>query len=158
MDPFLQKILENTFTLSRLKHRLHALREYVSHQIFAKGETSGIETADLKWLNSLGNPFFLNFSRDNFDGIFKNLEDYLKNCRPLIIYLAFEPTEELLQTIGLYLRKNFTKYPIFDAKVDPELIAGAALSFNGVYKDYSLRVKINNEKEKILANFKKFLT
>ncbi len=157
MEPILQKILESTFTLSQLKHRVRILHEYLSEKLFTNNKTSSqVEPEDLVWLNSLGGSFLDQFNINNLDQIFKDLEDYLQKIKPLIIYLAFEPNEELNHQIGLYLRQN-SSHKIFDAKMDPNLIAGCALSLNGIYKDYSLKVKITQEKEKILANFKKFL-
>lgn len=157
-NPVLQKILENSFTLSQCKHRVRILREYISYKLFSKEEEAAKQDpSDSEWLNSLGNSFFSQFNRSNFDQIFADLENYLKKARPLIIYLAFNPSDELVSQIGLYLRKN-SQHQIFDLKVDPNLVAGAALSYNGIYKDYSLRAKIGFEKEKILANFKRFLT
>lgn len=158
MEPYLEKILESTFTVSQMRHRVRILREHISRKLFNTSNTKQLELADLEWVNLLGKPFLDQFTKDNCDQIFKYLEDYLQNLKPLIIYFAFEPVKELNDQVGLMLRQNFTNHKVFDAKIDPGLVAGCALSFNGIYKDYSLRVRIAQEKEKIMQNFKKFLS
>ncbi len=158
MDPILQKISESSFTLSQLRHKVRILKEYLSHQIFAGTEAAPqFEPSDVSWLNSLGRSFLSQFNKDNIDQVFEKTESYLNTLKPLIIYIAFAPTDELDYQIGLFLRKNFRNMQIFEIRVDPNLIAGCALSFNGVYKDYSFRVMIESKREEILKSFKKFL-
>lgn len=157
-NPVLQKILENTFTLGILHHRLRFLREAILYKVFARRDYLTQDAVDLNWLNSLGEPFFKQFNKDNVDKLFEGLELYIQNLKPLIIYFASPPSDVIIIQTGLWLRKNCPSHQIFDAKIDPNLVAGTALSLNGVYKDYSLRVKIAAEKEKILASFKKFLS
>lgn len=158
MDAILQKILESTYTLSQLKHRVRALHEYLSAKLFAPQNPPQLEPGDSAWVNSLGNDFLGQLNKDNINKIFTGLDAYIRQLKPLIIYIAFESTDESNNQVGKMLRKEFTGHKIFDVKIDPKLIAGCALSLNGVYKDYSLRVKIENEKGKILESFKKFLT
>lgn len=157
-NQILQKILENTFTLSQLKHKVRILHEYLSGKFFTSQETpQQFEPTDIIWINTLGASFFNQFNKDNISHIFEYLGAFIKKQKPLVIYLSFEPTEETISQIGLNLRKNFTNHQIFDLKADPKLIAGAALSFNGILKDYSMRVAIENKKKEILASFKRFL-
>lgn len=153
----LQTILQNSFTLSQLKHRVRALHEYLSAKLFSPQTLPQLEPGNLNWVNSLGNDFLSQFNKDNINQTFTNLDAYIRQLKPLIIYLPFEPTDELNSQVGQILRKEFKNHQIFDVKLDPKLIAGCALSLNGVYKDYSLRVKIEAEKAKILESFKKFL-
>lgn len=158
MDAILQKILENTYTLSQLKHRVRTLHEYLSSKLFAPQTPLQLEPGDSTWVNSLGNGFLGQFNKDNINKIFTGLDTYIRQLKPLVIYVAFEPTDESNGQIGQILRKEFTNHKIFDAKIDPKLIAGCALSLNGIYKDYSLRLKVESEKAKILESFKRFLT
>ena len=45
----------------------------------------------------------------------------------------------------------------FGKIVDPRLIAGAALVWKGVYRDYSLRAKLEQKRQELLEEFRKFL-
>lgn len=75
----------------------------------------------------------------------------------LLIYIAFEADDQTIYQIGMNLKKSFTSITLFDIKVNPALIAGCALSFGGIYRDYSLKAKIEDKKSEILESFKKFL-
>ena len=165
MDPInevntiLQKIIETSSTLGQLRHKVRILKEYLSHQIFAVSEPAPqFESEDLSWLNSLDRSFLGQFNKDNIVKTFETTEAALNTIKPLIIYIAFAPTDELNYQIGLFLRKNFLNHKIFEIRTDPNLVAGCALSYKGVYKDYSLRTIIESKREQILKSFKKFLS
>jgi F0F1-type ATP synthase delta subunit len=65
--------------------------------------------------------------------------------------LALEPPEEMLQSLSEWFLLNINKQVLFDIKVDPALIAGATLTYNGKYKDYSIGQVV----EKIIKNYGK---
>lgn len=53
--------------------------------------------------------------------------------------LAFEPTEEILMSLSQWFLMQLKKQVTFAITVDYSLIAGAKITFNGKYKDYSLK-------------------
>lgn len=158
MSDILNTILSDTYTLTQLKHRLRILKNYLLKNFFG-GDMKLAEaaTADLNWLKSLDHTFYQNFHQDNVYDIFTNLEAEIKKISPLTIYLTFEPDSSTCASIGMFARKRFNSSLILDIKYDPSLIAGAALVWKGVYKDYSLRAKIAEKKTEILQSFKRFL-
>ena len=94
------------------------------------------------------------------------LESTIDQIKTLSIYLAFEPDSNSLILIGKYIRKNFPiaqkstsiKLPLLlDIKYDRSLIAGTALVWNGIYKDFSVKSIIEEKKQIILDSFKKYL-
>jgi len=57
----------------------------------------------------------------------------------------------------VWLRENLDQPRlVFDFKVDPSLIGGCAFVYKGVYKDYSLRARISDNKDKIIGEFRKY--
>ena len=157
-DHLFNKILENAYTLGQLRHRVRLLKEYLYHQIFAATQPQPqFEPVDSSWLNSLDKTFLAMFNKDNVDKTFENTEATLDTLKPLIIYIAFPPTEELIAQIGFFLRNNLKNHKLFEIRVDPNLVAGCALSFKGIYKDYSLRMLIQSKRAEILASFKKYI-
>ncbi len=68
---------------------------------------------------------------------------------PLVsLTLAFEPQEQTLKLIADWFLLNIGKSVLFDIKVDKNLIAGAALFYNGKYLDFSIKPKF----ERVLKN------
>lgn len=145
MNDILPTILKDTYTISQLRHKISVLKQsFLQH--FFSGQTIEINQNHLKFIN-----------KDNVYQVFDDLEKEIAKFIPLTIYLTFEPDEATLTQIGQYGRKIFGPSLLFDVKYDPRLIAGAALVWKGVYRDYSLRSKIEERKMLILDTFKKFL-
>lgn len=151
-------ILKDTFTLLQLRHRLRVLKSHLLKALFGMDKTPPFDQKDLGWLSTLPQSFFQNFSKDNVYKIFDELEKYLANLPTLIIYLPIEASENISLQIGSYARQAFQNPKIIlDTKYDPALIAGAALVWRGMYRDYSLRSRVEARKEELLAGFKKYL-
>lgn len=63
--------------------------------------------------------------------------------------LAFLPSKSLVKKLALWFKKNFGSKVVLDIQVDPKILGGAILSFNGYYRDFSLKKKL----ERKLKNF-----
>lgn len=156
MDNILETILKETYSLSLLKHRMRILKSYLTQKLFGS-QKAVFSQADLNWLNSKDQTFYQEFTRENVYQLLNELEKQLNQMVPLVIYFPFEANDETLAQIGNFTRTIFAKPNLLlEAKFDPKLIAGCALSFKGIYKDYSLRAKIEQKKGEILESFKKF--
>ncbi len=155
----LNTILTNTYTQTQLKHRVRTLKSYLEKALFTTDRSlKDSSQSDLNWLNSLPGTFYKNFNKNNIYQLFTEVEREIEKLPTLIMYLAFEPNDEALSILGPMVRKTFENQSLLiDIKIDPALIAGCGLSFKGVYKDYSLRAKIEVKKEQIMENFKQFL-
>lgn len=158
MNEILNTILKDTYSLAQLKHRLNILKSYFLKAFFGNLEqTAPVSKEDLNWLNSMPEIFYQQFNKNNVYQIFDDLENLTLKITPLTIYLTFEPDNVTLAQIGAYARKAFGTALLLDIKFNPGLIAGCSLSFKGIQKDYSLRVKIEERKLQISEGFKKFL-
>lgn len=157
MNEILNTILKDTYTLKDLKHRLNILKSYLSQSFFGTGAIMRLEEKDSAWLKSLPSSMGQHFNKDNISTVFAELEKGANQLKTLVIYLAFEPDQSGLALIGNYARKTFGNSLLLDIKYDPNLIAGAAFVWKGIYKDYSLRASIEQKKALILDSFKKFL-
>lgn len=149
-------LLQNTYTLSQLKHRLKILKIYFS-QVFFKASPESLNDSDNLWLNSLPKDFIISFNKDNFANRLGQLENVINQLQTLILYLPFEVSGEALEKIGQKARILFNPALVLDIKYNPSLLAGCALVWKGVYKDYSLKSKIEERKMELSESFKKFL-
>lgn len=156
MDQILPTILKNTYSLQQLKHRFNVLKNSILESFF-NTPAQNITAKDLSWLQTFPPSFSKNFTKDNVYEIFNLLDKEITKLKTLVIYLTFEPDDTSLVSIGSYSRKLFGGNLLLDVKFDPNLIAGTALVWNGNYKDYSLRAKIEEKKNAVSDSFKKFL-
>lgn len=60
----------------------------------------------------------------------------------LTLTIAFEPKEQTMRALSEWFVLNIKHQVLFDIQVDPKLIAGASISFNGRNADYSIREKL----------------
>jgi len=68
--------------------------------------------------------------------------------------LSFVPDEKIIEKLSGWIKVNVTKETILDIEVDPQILGGAVVAFNGKYLDESLRKKMeevfSNEKQELL--------
>lgn len=157
MNNLLETILKDCFTLARLQRRVRILKSFLENKLFSNNTPTNIEEADMNWLKSLGEPFFSQFNQNNLYQIFTDTEAQISKLSPLIIYFPFTIDNQTEVQIGSFIRKLFPTIYLFDAKFDPNLIAGCSISWRGVLKDYSLRARVEEKKTEILSGFKKYV-
>jgi F0F1-type ATP synthase delta subunit len=93
----------------------------------------------------------------NIYATFETLEKDIKTIEPLILYLPYELPDEEISQIGTKLRADYGNKFLIEVNIDPNLIAGCALSFKGIYKDYSIKQKIADNKQQILSTFRQYV-
>ena len=70
------------------------------------------------------------------------IKDLVTHVPTVEISLAFTPTPRFLDRVSGWLFENFKEPILLDLSVDPEIAGGAIVAFKGIYKDYSLRKKM----------------
>lgn len=156
-DKILDKILITTYTMASLKKRLKALKSRLSESYFGGDTNKAMVQEELEWLNTYGVQFLSDFQKESFYQTMTKIEQIVSSIKPLTIYLSFDPSPEQVTLIGTKVREIYTQKLVIDIKYNPELIGGSAFIWNGVYKDYSIRNRIQQDKDKILQSFKSFL-
>lgn len=73
---------------------------------------------------------------------FINAIKEIKNLPTVHMILAFEPKIDLIKQIQEWFYENLKKIVILDISVDPEIIAGSIISYQGLANEYTLANKI----------------
>ncbi|OGD96078.1 hypothetical protein A3F02_03205 [Candidatus Curtissbacteria bacterium RIFCSPHIGHO2_12_FULL_38_9b] len=68
---------------------------------------------------------------------FNSLCDFLGKIPKIELILAFEPSAEFLGKIKRWFWENFKKRVVFEIIIKPEIIGGAIIEYNGIYRDFS---------------------
>lgn len=63
----------------------------------------------------------------------------LQKSKEVNLTIAFEPSEEIITKLSTWFVVNLKKAVILDITVDPTLIGGIIIGYNGFYKDISLK-------------------
>lgn len=161
----LNEILKKTFRYYDLVRRVRILKSILTKKHFGATEIEqkGLEKEELirahdqTWLESLDPKILEKINKENLYQIFTDMEKTILELKYLIIYLTFEINEQEIEKLGNYLRQSYGQNFLYETSFDPDLIGGCALSWNGNYKDYSLRSKINDNKQTVLESLRKVL-
>lgn len=69
----------------------------------------------------------------------KKIQESLSNLPMISLTIAFEPSEEMLTILSQWFVSNVNKQVLFDIHIDSSIIAGTKITYNGKFKDYSIK-------------------
>ncbi len=168
-DVTLGKFLTLTYTKREALKRLRLIRHFLDFKIYSLKEEKDFKKlieayskkdpeADKQFILELGDEFFNAFVPAEADTQIKELEAGIEKIKTVTLYTPFEIPQIDVERMGSWLKKTVGTSALFDLEFDPNLIGGCALSYNGIYKDYSLRKRLEDNKTEVLnmlTGFKK---
>lgn len=81
------------------------------------------------------------------------LKEELLKMEVVILELAFEPTLTSVESFASHIKKVRGASSVLDIRYNPELIAGAKISFRGKYKDFSMTDRFKEVMEEVKKHF-----
>lgn len=156
----LDNILANNYTQGEALRRLRVLKSIMISKLFggsADISQKDISDIDQGWLKTMETKLIDVINKKDVYKTFAQTEEQIKKIKTLVIYLPFDIPEHEIIRLGEKIRSDFGKNFLMELKYDPNLIAGAALVWNGVMKDYSVRQQINQNRQTILEAFKEYI-
>lgn len=137
------------------KSRLSTISEMVYKSDFnfekALMEQIGIQKKD-KFLNILRDNNVSVESTTAIKSFINNLQEKISALPVFTIKLAFEPKEQTLKAISEWFILNTKKQVLLDIKVDPKILAGCDISFNGEFLSFSKKPMLDKIIEDVFAN------
>lgn len=133
--------------------------------------------SEAHWISNLGEDFFKQFTDYNTSNLLKDLNQYLDSLPTPVLFLPFRLSDDLvyekeialedqltdkpvgentllptqiLVEIGTWFKKNVAPTFIFEPQYNPDLVGGCAISLNGVFKDFSLRTRVEENHQAIV--------
>lgn len=87
--------------------------------------------------------------------ILENLKESLKKLKVLKLHISVSPTQEIIDKIHNWTKENLLQKVLIDFIKDESLLGGAAIEFDGLYKDLSLKKTLDevlqNKKEELMS-------
>jgi len=88
-------------------------------------------------------------TREQQEDFLNDLKEYLQNLPQLRLTLAFSPSDSFLQEISKWIERETGEKTIIDLTINPEIVGGIIIEYNGRYLNLALEKKIkeatNNE-------------
>ncbi|OGH16212.1 MAG: hypothetical protein A3C30_02505 [Candidatus Levybacteria bacterium RIFCSPHIGHO2_02_FULL_40_18] len=133
------KFLSKVYTTED-RVRLYSEIELVSEAIYKEGElnkvlASRVSKALVEYIGS----------ESSYEILSEKLSELKKALDQLVIMkltLAFEPSEQTIKKIVTFIRENLDEKTIFEICQQPNILGGAILEFKGLYRDYSLKTRL----------------
>jgi len=161
-ERILNEILKETFTLDSLRKRVQVLKLILEREIYrpevaGKEPKSDLEQREAKWVESFDKELLTGMTNSMYSSLVERIEKFIADISTLTIYFVFIPEAKQIKEVGTWLRNNLDQPRlVFDFKTDPSLIGGCAFVYKGIYKDYSLRAQISDNKSKLIEEFRKY--
>ncbi|MCL4367552.1 hypothetical protein M1563_05300 [Patescibacteria group bacterium] len=148
--------ISTVYGKSEATRQLATLKSYLLNRLFSNDQSmlTSLEPEQIRWMQSLGEDFYQGINQTNVYQILQAIEEHLAQLEPLIIYLPFVLPDAQLPNLGKYARNLFGPECLVEIKFDPDLIAGPALVWKGVYKDYSIKQKLADHHQEIMDSLK----
>lgn len=161
--PYVTTFLKSCYTKKEALMKLRILRDYLnfiyfkklnlpfyqSIEEFKKTKQDGFE---IDFLVKLGEPFIKQFSVSTINEDIALLDQAISGTKIVNLYVPFSLPEKEQSELGSWFKKNLGEEALYEPLFDPNLIGGCALSFKGIYREYSLRQKIVENREKIIRS------
>ncbi len=85
---------------------------------------------------------------DIFNSFLETVKQTVVQIPEITLILAFAPTEQMISVISFWFTTSAKKAVVLDISVDKTLIGGTIIGLNGMYKDFSLKRKLQDKFEK----------
>lgn len=131
-------------TLSEMLYRTDFSLEQALMEIF------GMKKKDL-FLSLLREYHILQDSPSGLKDFITTIQTTIAQLPVFSLTIAFEPKEQTLKALANWFALQIKKQVLFDFTVDASLIAGATFTYNGQFKDYSVKVAVVQALQKLLT-------
>ncbi|MBI2031787.1 MAG: hypothetical protein HYT08_04210 [Candidatus Levybacteria bacterium] len=86
--------------------------------------------------------------QSSIEKFLNGLKDYIQQLKILKLQIAFQPSDEMIDDIFVWVSENIGQGIILDISYDISLIGGAIITFEGKYRDLSLKKRFSDIFEK----------
>lgn len=170
---YISQFLRTTYTKHQALTRFRILVDFLNFRFFSS--TSNISEddtvldqfnkfkttysrdieLDIEFFSRLDPSFFSQFKKDNVNTLLSELNKAINTDQICLVYLPFEMPQSEIEKLGLWF-KNISANQLIEIKYDGGLIGGVALSYKGIYKDFSLKERIKENQTKIIETLLSF--
>ena len=84
-------------------------------------------------------------------GFIEKIQEKISTMPVLNLTIAFDPNEKTLRSFSEWFLVNANAQVLLDIHINPSLIAGAVISINGKFYDFSVRPKFNAVLQGVVA-------
>ncbi len=170
-------LLATTYTKAQSLRRLRLIQDFLNFWVFTPHDQAestqkisefianetNITPADQQWALQ----FFTDFvprignlsdqlHRNQVLSTLQQAEENLAKTEILKLYIPFDMPGDQILRLGQWVKTNISPLVLMELHFNGELLAGCAMSWKGVYRDYSLGGQIAQNRAEILQSLTSF--
>ncbi len=165
-DAHTKLLISNTYTKAAAHRRFGLLKEFLEHRFYTEHGTATATRAVLDEfleakkdmaktekdaLLAWGDEFYNSFTRENMNDQLGQIMSEIEMLPSIRIYIPVALAEDELASIGQWFRKHVAGGMLMDVHIDPTLVSGCGLVWNGTYHDFSFWNFVNKKRPEIAA-------
>lgn len=135
-----ETILNTVWTVSEVVD-LQQIIDVLNSSLYMTGK-QGWEEVVTTQVGKKWSTFFV-IQAEKRKGYLSELKQSLDNLKVMRISISFDPPQSTIENIGAWLRKNVSADIVLEIEVNQSLIAGAEISWQGKYADFSKKSEVN---------------
>lgn len=143
----LQELLE----LKLYSGKAHASTETLLDDYF---EHHNIPHAERAWFLAQDPKLFETFTTHNLYELLGDIRDAFDQLPVATIYVPFVLSGEAVDELGKWFRREVNPMIVMHIAVEPDLGAGAALAWKGIYHDFSFRYLLRQHEDELLKTIR----
>jgi|GEM_PF-1730495 len=78
-----------------------------------------------------------------FQAFLEKLHQQISSFSVFQLTIAFDPNDSTLDVLSLWVKTNISPLTVLDVVCNPHILGGAIISYKGIYKDFSLKRKLD---------------
>jgi F0F1-type ATP synthase delta subunit len=148
MEEIFEKLSEKIITeedLAFFLDQLSVIRKFLflqTHISLSERLKNKIEEEFRKEIEKLEKGKILPSSPEEQSSFFKGLENFLLKIPKVKLEIAFEPSDDFILEIYKWFKEKIKKKVILDISVNPKIVGGIKIEYQGKWGDFSLEKKI----------------
>lgn len=137
-------MIQDLIKTSKDKEELRECIKLLSESLFKANEFENTlkNKIPIKYVDFLKSLIKDRLDRTETENALDKLNGYLNRLKEINLVIAFDPTQGNIDNIYAWVKKNLGENIILNLKVDPDIIAGAIITYAGFYDDFSLKKSI----------------
>lgn len=160
-------LLKTAFTKVEVLRRIRLLRDYLERKFFITGgkavtleaflEETHVSHDDAVALDEIEKKLGTSLTKEHAYGLTKELSEQAKTLPVVGMFLPAEPNEQEMAKVGEWVRQNLNPTAIIELHISPSFLGGCAMSYNGMYQEYTLDYFMQKNHEEIKKIIEKYV-
>lgn len=140
-------ILQEILEMKLYSRNAHTSKEMLLSAYFAEHEAAKDHQA---WFMKQDSALYESFTAQNLYELLSEIREAFNGLPVLTLYVPIALPPDTVTSIGMWVRREVDTHAVLHVVVEPDLAAGCALVWKGVYHDFSFRYLLRQHEQELV--------